>query len=123
MPELTRPDSSVYGVRCAAEPVSPGIVVSVAAPLVTGLSSPGAIAGAVAAAVSAPSVVASPLDRFDQSHHPIAAAAIRSRMISIHGAPLFFSSIRISATVPPCPIVQPYLHLTLQRPFRPGSIA
>jgi hypothetical protein len=39
--------------------------------------------------------------RFDHSHQPMTAATMSSSRINIHGAPRFFSSILISATLPP----------------------
>jgi hypothetical protein len=65
-------------------------------------------------------VAAVPLDRFDQSHHPIIAATMSNRRINSHGAPRFFSSILISATLPPLPGVKPS-RVLLQRLFRRHS--
>jgi hypothetical protein len=45
-------------------------------------------------------VVSLPVVRFDHNHQPIIAATMRSNRIKIHGAPRFFSSILISATLP-----------------------
>jgi hypothetical protein len=69
------------------------------------LSAPRYCVGAgVVAALSADApagvlMVGSPLVRFDQSHQPMIAATSRRMRINTQGAPRFFSSIPICATV------------------------
>lgn len=62
-------------------------------------------------------VVSLPIERFDHSHHPMTTATTSTRKMSIHGAPRFFSSNCVSATLVAL-VAGVYVQLATSVPFQ-----